>query len=78
MSKWDMFTIIQNELVDDANLSDKAFRLAVLSRRYHAPGIGLTYEFIQEKTGWTPLEIAKAISDIESCGWHVNCVEGVE
>ena len=78
MSKWDMFTIIQNELVDDANLSDKAFRLAVLSRRYHALGIALTYEFIQEKTGWTLLEIAKAISDIESCGWYVNCVEGVE
>lgn len=69
------FTTVPNELVDTPGVSDQAFRLAVLLRRYTNNETGKafpSYNFIQSKTGWTPKTIAKAIRELESSGWIVR------
>lgn len=66
------FTTVPNELIDVPGMSDQAFRLAVLLRRYTNNETGKafpSYNFLQSKTGWTHKTIAKAIKELEASGW---------
>lgn len=71
--EWGAFTAIPNNFIENAQgLSDAAFRLFVFLRRYTNSETGRafpSYKFIQEKNGWTPKTIAKAIRELESAGW---------
>lgn len=69
------FTTVPNEFIDAPGVSDQAFRLGVLLRRYTNNETGKafpSYNFIQAKTGWTPKTIAKAIRELEAAGWIVR------
>ena len=71
--EWGTFSAIPNEFIDRAgNLSDQARWLFVLLRRYTNGQTGKafpSYKAIQERTGWTPKTIAKAVRELEEAGW---------
>ncbi len=71
--EWGTFSAIPNEFIDRAgNLSDQARWLFVLLRRYTNGQTGKafpSYKAIQERTGWTPKTIAKAVKELDHAGW---------
>jgi len=71
--EWGAFSIIPNEFIDNAgDLSDQARWLFVLLRRYTNGQTGKafpSYKLIQDRTGWTPKTIAKAVRELEEAGW---------
>lgn len=71
--EWGSFSAIPNEFIDAASdLSDQSRWLFVLLRRYTNGQTGKafpSYKLIQERTGWTPKTIAKAVRELEEAGW---------
>lgn len=71
--EWGSFSAIPNEFIDAAgDLSDQSRWLFVLLRRYTNGQTGKafpSYKLIQERTGWTPKTIAKAVRELEEAGW---------
>jgi len=71
--EWGSFSAIPNEFIDAAgDLSDQSRWLFVLLRRYTNGQTGKafpSYKAIQERTGWTPKTIAKAVRELEEAGW---------
>lgn len=71
--EWGTFSAIPNEFIDRAgNLSDQARWLFVLLRRYTNGQTGKafpSYKVIQDRTGWTPKTIAKAVKELDHAGW---------
>lgn len=71
--EWGTFSAIPNEFIDAAgDLSDQSRWLFVLLRRYTNGQTGKafpSYKAIQERTGWTPKTIAKAVRELEEAGW---------
>lgn len=71
--EWGSFSAIPNEFIDAASdLSDQSRWLFVLLRRYTNGQTGKafpSYKAIQERTGWTPKTIAKAVRELEEAGW---------
>ena len=71
--EWGSFSAIPNEFIDAASdLSDQSRWLFVLLRRYTNGQTGKafpSYRLIQERTGWTPKTIAKAVRELEQAGW---------
>ena len=71
--EWGSFSAIPNEFIDRAGgLSDQARWLFVLLRRYTNGQTGKafpSYKVLQDRTGWTPKTIAKAVKELDSAGW---------
>jgi hypothetical protein len=71
--EWGSFSAIPNEFIDAAgDLSDQSRWLFILLRRYTNGQTGKafpSYKLIQERTGWTPKTIAKAVRELEEAGW---------
>lgn len=71
--EWGTFSAIPNEFIDRAgDLSDQARWLFVLLRRYTNGQTGKafpSYKVIQDRTGWTPKTIAKAVKELDHAGW---------
>lgn len=71
--EWGTFSAIPNEFIDRAgDLSDQARWLFVLLRRYTNGQTGKafpSYKVIQDRTGWTPKTIAKAVRELDHAGW---------
>lgn len=71
--EWGTFSAIPSEFIDAAgDLSDQSRWLFVLLRRYTNGQTGKafpSYKAIQERTGWTPKTIAKAVRELEEAGW---------
>ncbi len=71
--EWGTFSAIPNEFIDRAgNLSDQARWLFVLLRRYTNGQTGKafpSYKVLQDRTGWTPKTIAKAVKELDHAGW---------
>jgi len=71
--EWGTFSAIPNEFIDRAgDLSDQARWLFVLLRRYTNGQTGKafpSYRVIQDRTGWTPKTIAKAVRELDHAGW---------
>lgn len=73
VDEWGAFSAIPNEFIDAAgDLSDQGRWLFVLLRRYTNGQTGKafpSYRVIQDRTGWTPKTIAKAVRELEEAGW---------
>lgn len=71
--EWGSFSAIPNEFIDAAgDLSDQSRWLFVLLRRYTNGQTGKafpSYKVLQDRTGWTPKTIAKAVRELEEAGW---------
>ena len=71
--EWGAFSAIPNEFIDaSGDLSDQGRWLFVLLRRYTNGQTGKafpSYKVIQDRTGWTPKTIAKAVRELEDAGW---------
>lgn len=71
--EWGSFSAIPNEFIDAASdLSDQSRWLFVLLRRYTNGQTGKafpSYKVLQDRTGWTPKTIAKAVRELEEAGW---------
>ena len=71
--EWGTFSAIPNEFIDRAgDLSDQARWLFVLLRRYTNGQTGKafpSYKVLQDRTGWTPKTIAKAVKELDHAGW---------
>lgn len=71
--EWGAFSAIPNEFIDASDdLSDQGRWLFVLLRRYTNGQTGKafpSYKVIQDRTGWTPKTIAKAVRELEDAGW---------
>lgn len=71
--EWGAFSAIPNEFIDASrDLSDQGRWLFVLLRRYTNGQTGKafpSYKIIQDRTGWTPKTIAKAVRELEDAGW---------
>lgn len=74
--EWGSFAAIPHEFIDRAGgLSDQARWLFVLLRRYTNGQTGKafpSYKVIQDRTGWTPKTIAKAVRELEEAGWLIR------
>lgn len=68
----DFVTIPKQFTLASKNLSDQARWLFVLLREYTNGESGKafpSYKTIQDRTGWTPKTISKALKDLENHGW---------